>query len=376
MPDTQTLSVPAFDLTRQFAPLKSQVMAKIEQVLDPQACVNGPDIAELETRLAQYTRCPAAVAVSSGTDALLVALQALDISCGHSVVTSPFTFFATAGSLYRQGVTIRFADIDPDTFNLDPAATAAAMDQSTRAIMPVHLFGQMAEMEAFESLAADHDLKLIEDAAQAIGARRHDRPAGSVGDAAAFSFYPTKNLGAAGDAGMVTTRHPHLAPLMKSIRNHGMEQRYLHEQVGGNFRLDTIQAAVLLVKLDHLERWHDLRRQHAAYYTNRFASLDQVTPPVVAPGNQSVFNQYVIRLPTQDQRDGLRQHLAEHGIGTAVYYPLCLHQQPCFASLGYKTGDFPHAEHAAATVLALPVFPELRENERQHVADQIESYFD
>ncbi|MEM6552596.1 MAG: DegT/DnrJ/EryC1/StrS family aminotransferase [Planctomycetota bacterium] len=369
------LQVPAFDLRDQFKPIKAEVMAALEEVLDAQACVNGPAIAELECDLAGYTQAPYALGCSSGTDALILALMALKLHCGHEIITSPFTFFATAGSLYRQGATPVFVDIEPDTFNLDPTQLQAVLTERTKAIMPVHLFGQTADMDPILDLCKQHNLYCIEDAAQAIGAQSHGRPAGSMGDAAAFSFYPTKNLGGAGDGGLLTTTHEDVYHRAVMFRNHGAQQRYFHEEVGGNFRLDTLQAAYLRVKLKHLESWHDKRNEHAAFYNAAFADLDGLTTPTVRPGHRSVYNQYTVTTKTNADRDALQQYLKDAGVGTAIYYPLGLHEQKCFAHLGYKKGDFPHTEHAAATCLSLPIFPELTDEQRQHVADTVVRFF-
>lgn len=378
-PVERVLQVPAFDLKDQFAALKPELMAAVERVLDAQACVNGPDIAELETRIADYCQANHGVGVTSGTDAILVILQALELQCGTRVITSPFTFFATAGSPWRLGIDPVFVDIHPDTLNMDAGliegALASTDRETVKAIMPVHLFGQCCDMDAVGAAAQKHGLHIIEDMAQAIGATWNGKPAGSFGDAAAVSFYPTKNLGGAGDGGMALFKDPEVAARAKLIRNHGAKERYFHDEVGGNFRLDTLQAAYLLVKLDHLDAWHAQRREHAAFYDDAFAEVDAVTTPSVKPQAQSVVNQYTIRLPDESARDGVKAYLQEAGVGSAVYYPVPLHLQQCFAKLGHKPGDFPHSEAAAQTVLSLPIFPELKPEQRDHVAQTIRRYF-
>ena len=366
------MEVPLLDLQAQYAQIRDQVLPRLEAVLDSQQMINGPAVQELEQAVADYCGCQAAVGVSSGTDALLCALMALEIGPGDEVITTPYTFFATAGSLWRQGVTPRFIDIDPATFNLDPARIEEAFTERTRAIMPVHLFGQMADMDAVNAVAQKHGLKVIEDAAQAIGCSQRGRMAGSMGDAGCFSFFPSKNLGGAGDGGMITAQDEALAQRMRLLRNHGAQQRYHHEEVGGNFRLDTIQAAYLLVKLPHLDDWSAGRRRNAALYDQLLADVEEVACPHIAEGNVSIYNQYVIRA---QRRDALREHLTQAGVGTAIYYPLCLHQQPCFASLGYRAGDFPEAERAAAETLALPIYPELSEEQIRYVAEQIRGFY-
>ncbi|MEM9883109.1 MAG: DegT/DnrJ/EryC1/StrS family aminotransferase [Planctomycetota bacterium] len=373
--DPAAAAVPLLDLRAQYAALRDEVLPKIAEVLEGQAVCNGPACAELEQQVADYCRVDHAVSCSSGTDALLLALMGLKIGCGDEVVTSPFTFFATAGSLYRQGVRPVFCDIDPDTFNLDPRKVEDKITERTRAVMPVHLFGQMADMDTVEAVAKRHGLHVIEDAAQAIGATYRGDRAGQRSVATALSFYPTKNLGGAGDGGMVLTPDAGLAGRMRLLRNHGAgtgEARYHHLEVGGNFRMDSFNAAYLSVKLKRLDAWHDARRANAAYYDERFAGLEELQTPVIAEGCGSIYNQYVVRTP---RRDDLLAHLREKNIGCAVYYPLSLHEQPCFASLGYRRGDFPESERAAEEVLALPVYPELGAAQRAYVAEAVRSFF-
>ncbi|MGC8552630.1 MAG: DegT/DnrJ/EryC1/StrS family aminotransferase [Phycisphaerae bacterium] len=366
------MEVPLLDLKQQYAALAHEILPAIEQVLASQMLINGPAVGEFEKAVAAYAHCAQAVGVSSGTDALLCALMALCIGPGDEVITSPFTFFATAGCIWRVGAKPVFADIDPQTFNINPAAIEAAVTPRTRAIMPVHLFGQMADMDAIMAIARRHNLAVIEDAAQSIGATYRGRQSGSIGTAGCFSFFPSKNLGGAGDGGMIVTQDNAFAQRLRMFRNHGMEPKYYHACIGGNFRLDTIQAAYLHIKLKHLDAWSAKRRENAALYTALLADCPAVRTAVIAPENVSIFNQYVIRTA---KRDELKNYLATRGIGTEIYYPLCLHQQECFKSLGHRTGDFPLSEQAAAEVLAIPIFPELTHQQIHHVAQAIKNFF-
>jgi dTDP-4-amino-4,6-dideoxygalactose transaminase len=366
------MTVPGLDLKGQFAALKPQIMAALEEVLDSQYLINGPTVHQLEDAIAGYCHCAAAVGVSSGTDALVVSLMALGLGPGDEVITTPYTFFATAGSISRVGAKPVFVDIDPITFNLDPAKLGTAITSRTKAIIPVHLFGQTADMDPILAIAREHRLAVIEDACQSIGATYRGRFAGSMGIAGCLSFYPTKNLGGAGDAGMVVTQDIALGERIAIFRNHGMQPRYYHKWIGGNFRLDTLQAAYLLVKLRHLDQWSAQRRQHAGVYDQLLAAVPAVTTPKIADGNVSIFNQYVIRAP---RRDELRAFLKSRGIDSEVYYPVSLHEQECFKSLGYKKGDFPHSETAAAESLALPIFPELTPAQIEYVAASIRVFF-
>lgn len=371
--------VPLLDLQAQYRPLAEPILAAIREVVEAQRFVLGPAVERLEGEIASLLGVSYAVGCASGTDALLLALRALDVEPGDEVVTSPFTFFATAGAIHNVGGRPVFADIDPETFNLDPEAAEAAVGERTRALVPVHLFGQMAPMEAFRSLADRRGLGLLEDAAQAIGAGQRlasggEATTGTLGDVCAFSFFPSKNLGAFGDGGMVVTGDEGLAQRLMRLRVHGGRQMYHHEEVGYNSRLDALQAAVLSVKLPHLEGWSEARRRNAAYYDEALAGLDEVAVPRVAPGNTSIYNQYTIRVRGAVRED-LQRHLAERGIGTAVYYPVPLHLQECFAYLGHREGDFPEAERAAREVLSLPVFPELEEAQLAQVAVAIRAFF-
>jgi dTDP-4-amino-4,6-dideoxygalactose transaminase len=376
------MRIPLLDLRRQYDPLKSQILAEIEALADSQTWILGPPVEQLERAVAQYCGVAHAVGVSSGTDAELVLLMALGIGPGDVVVTTPYTFFATAGCVARVGARPVFVDIDPQTFNLSPSALKAALGRHDRikAIIPVHLFGQCADMESIIALAKNHGVPVLEDAAQALGARHYLGAAGAIGDAGWFSFYPTKNLGAFGDGGMIVCNDGDLAARLKALRNHGMDTRYFHKWVGGNFRLDAIQAAILNVKLPHLDEWSAGRRERADFYRNEFARrglADVVKPPharYAASGlaYNHIYNQFIIRVR---KRDALRAHLHANGIGTEIYYPAPLHLQECFQNLGYRQGDFPESESAARETLALPIFPELTSEEQNYVVEQIVSFF-
>ena len=365
--------VPLLDLRAQYESMRDDIDEAIRRVVESQHFILGPEVEALEREIADYCGTTHAVGVSSGTDALLVALMALGVGPGDEVITTPFTFFATAGTVARLGARTVFVDIEPDTFNIDAARIEAALSPRTKAIIPVHLFGRVADMDTVMRLAGSAGVAVIEDAAQAIGAYdAAGRRAGAIGDIGAFSFFPSKNLGAFGDAGMVTTSDESLARLMRQLRVHGMEPKYFHSMVGGNFRLDALQAAVLRVKLRRLDTWHDGRRRNAARYRELFAQagIEQVTLPQDVPGH--IYHQFVIRVP---QRDALRDHLSARAIGTEIYYPLPLHMQACFAGLGYQEGDFPHAERAAREVLALPIYPELEDAALQRVVASIADFY-
>lgn len=361
------MRVPLLDLRAQYDGLRDEMIAAVTEVLDSQVYIGGPKIAELERGVASLSGCEHGIAVSSGTDALLACLMALHIGPGDEVITSPFTFFATAGSIARTGARPVFADIDPRTFNIDPALIERAITPRTRAIIPVHLFGQVCDMDAILDVAARHGLPVIEDAAQAIGATYKGKSAGSFGTAGCLSFYPSKNLGAAGDGGMIVTRDEALAARLAVMRNHGMQPRYFYRFIGANFRLDAVQAAVLLVKLPHLGAWSEARRRNAKWYDARFAG-SAIRTPFVAPECAGIYNQYVVRL---SRRDEAVEFLKARGIGTDIYYPLPLHVQECFRYLGYSPGDFPHAEAASREVLALPVYPEMTPEQREYVASAL-----
>jgi dTDP-4-amino-4,6-dideoxygalactose transaminase len=361
------MNVKLLDLQAQYLPIRNEIRRAMDEVCDAQALILGPHVEKFEKNLADYCQTKHAIGVSSGTDALLCSLMALGVGTGDEVICPTFTFFATAGSIARLGAKPVFVDIEPESFNLDPSKLAAAITKKTKAIMPVHLFGQVAKMEAINDIAASHNLPVIEDAAQAIGAKRHDKPACSMGFAGCLSFYPTKNLGAFGDAGAICTNDDDFAATCRKLRVHGSGHTYHHEMIGGMFRLAAVQAAVLNVKLKYLNEWHDARRKNAAIYDSLFAGT-KVTSPHIDAGNWSIYNQYVVRVP---RRDLVQQYLAGHGISTAVYYPIPLHLQDCFAYLGYKWGDFPESERACREVLALPVYPELPEEQLRFVADRL-----
>lgn len=371
----QDLVIPLLDLQPQYAPLREALLEAITRVCDSQRFIMGVEVEALEHELAAHLSVDHAIGVSSGTDALLMALMALEIGPGDEVVTSPYSFFATAGSIVRVGARPVFADIDAETCNIDPVAAEAAITPRTRAIIPVHLYGQSADLDPLLSVARKRGVAVIEDAAQAIGARYRDRCAGTGGDIGCFSFFPSKNLGAFGDAGLLTTNHRGLAARLRILRNHGMEPKYLHLLVGGNFRLDALQAAVLRVKLPHLERWTAARRANAERYRALFAQRGltaTVVLPVERPDAFHVFNQFVVHVP---ERDELRRHLERSGIGTEVYYPTPLHLQPCFAHLGYEPGAFPQAEAAAARSLALPIYGELSAAQLEAVVVTVQDFF-
>ena len=355
----EAMVVPLLDLRAQYAPIRHELLAAITRVCDSQRFILGPEIEALERELASALEVQDAVAVSSGTDAILAALMALGVSPGDEVITPTYSFFATAGCVARLGATPVLVDILPGTYNLDPAALRAALSPRTRAIMPVHLYGLCADMDAVLDIAAAAGVPVIEDACQAIGARCRGRQAGSMGTAGCFSFFPSKNLGAFGDGGLVTTNDAALGRELRILRNHGADPKYIHRRIGGNFRLDALQAAVLRVKLPHLARWTDMRRANAARYERLFhdaAIAARITLPTEPPGFHHVFNQYIVRVP---DRDRVRERLARAGIGTEVYYPIPFHLQECFAPLGHDRGAFPEAERAAATSLALPIYGEL-----------------
>jgi len=369
------MKVPLLDLQVQYVSLQHNVRAAIARVFDSQQFVLGPEVAALEKELAAYCGATEAVGCASGSDALLLALMALDIGPGYEVITTPFTFFATGSAITRLGARPVFVDIDPVTYNIDASRIDAAITSLTKAIMPVHLYGQCADMDAVLSVARDKNVPVIEDAAQAIGAEDKRRRAGSMGLAGCFSFYPTKNLGGAGDGGLVTTSNGDFASRLKRLRTHGGLTEYEHEEVGVNSRLDALQAAVLRVKLPHLDEWSNMRAQRAAIYSELLEQADlgfDLKTPVVRPNNRHIFHQYVVRVP--QQRDALSDHLKSHDIGTKVYYPIPLHLQQCFAFLGYKPGDFPEAERAAVETMALPMFPEITDAQQEYVVKTIQSF--
>ena len=376
--------VPLLDLTRQYRAIREEILSAIERVCASQHFILGTEGEALELELAAATGAAAAVGCASGTDALWLALLAAGVQPGDEVLTTAFSFFASASAIVRAGARPVFVDIDPATFNLDPTLVERELRSGSwhklRALLPVHLYGQCADMDALRRLTQEFSRPIVEDAAQALGAAWRNRRAGALGTVAAFSFYPTKNLSAYGDAGLVTASSPELAERMRRLRNHGSPRRYLHEEFGWNSRLDEIQAAILRVKLPHVDRWNAQRRERAAAYDRLFRdagsasanSSSPVRPPFTSPHAHHVFHQYVIRA---ERRDDLRQFLTERRIGTEIYYPIPLHLQPCFAYLGYREGDFPESERAAREVLALPMFPELTEDEQRWVVESIAEFY-
>jgi dTDP-4-amino-4,6-dideoxygalactose transaminase len=362
------------DLYAQYATLKPQLLAAMERVVESQHFINGPEVSQLEAEVAKYCGANHCVGLSSGSDALIVALMALDVGPGDEVITTPYTFFATVGAIVRLGAKPVFVDIDPTTYNIRADKIEESVTSRTKAIIPVHLFGQCADMDPIMAVAKKHNLAVIEDAAQAIGSEYKGRRAGSIGDIACFSFFPSKNLGGFGDGGAVTCNDPKLYEKMVLLRGHGAKPKYFHKIVGGNFRLDTLQAAVLLVKLKHLDSWTAKRQEHAAFYTKAVAESPALSAVVSCPKiatNRHIFNQFVIR--TLD-RDGLRNHLNANKIGNEIYYPQPMHLQACFAGLGYRQGDFPESEKAALHTVAIPIYPELTVEQKNAVVASLSSF--
>ncbi len=375
VPDSSiAMAVPLLDLRAQHATIRDEVVAALMKVVEDQTFILGAPVETLERQVAELSHVPHAIGCASGTDALLLALRALDAGRGDEVVTTPFTFFATAGTIHNVGATPVFVDIDPKTYNIDPAAAGAAVTSRTKAIVPVDLFGQMAAIERVQ--AAAPGVPVIEDAAQSIGARRQVGGrwvmAGELATIGTYSFFPSKNLGGYGDGGMMVTQDDALAVRLKRLRVHGGAKQYFHDEVGYNSRLDTLQAAVLSAKLPHLAGWSAKRRANAAYYDRAFADVPEVGTPYVEPVNESIYNQYTIRVP---KRDALWEHLKGKGIGANVYYPLPLHLQPCFAYLGYREGQCPESERAAREVLSLPVFPELTTAQLDEVIAAVRGFY-
>ena len=384
-------NVPLLDLKAQYAQIRAEVMPIIEEVCASQRFILGEHVLALEAEVAAYCASAAGVGVSSGTDALLLALMALGVGAGDEIITTPFTFFATAGTIARLGARPVFCDIDPVSFNLSPQAVSDFIDQHCRVqgsqllnratggrikgLMPVHLYGQSADMDPLMAVAKQYNLKVIEDAAQAIGTEYQGRRVGSIGDIGCFSFFPSKNLGAFGDAGLCTTNDAELAESMRVLRVHGGKPKYFHAVIGGNFRIDELQAAVLRVKLKYLDGWTAARQRNAAYYTAAFAAANGakhlITPQATVKGRH-IFNQYVVRV---QNRDALKDHLTAQGIGTEIYYPVPLHLQKCFAYLKHAQGDFPQSERAAAETLALPIYPELTQTQLDHVVASVAAFY-
>jgi dTDP-4-amino-4,6-dideoxygalactose transaminase len=369
------MKVPLLDLRGQHLDLRPQLLKAIERVLDSQQFVLGYEVEALEKEIAEYSSRKFAIGCASGSDALLLALMALDVKAGDEVITTPFSFFATASSIVRLGAYPRFVDIDPRTYNIDPLQVESAITSRTRAIMPVHMYGQCADMNPLLEISERRGLQVVEDAAQAIGAEDRGRRAGSMGGLGCFSFYPTKNLGGAGDGGMVVTNDANLARRLRKLRVHGGATEYHHDEVGINSRLDALQAAILRVKLKHLDGWSEVRGRKAAAYNDLLQEVElgfEIITPLIRSETRHIFHQYVIRIP--EKRDEVMQHLAKHGVGSKVYYPVPLHLQSCFAYLGYRGGDFPEAERAARETLALPCFPEITEEQQRYVVEVLAKF--
>jgi len=392
MADKPKINVPLLDLKAQYATIRDDVRRAIDEVCDAQWFIMGPNVKELEERVAEYSGCSHGIGVSSGTDALLVALMALEVGYGDAVITTPYTFFATGGTIARVGARLVFCDIDRETYNICPDRLRSLLESeceqrdgklvhassgtTVKALMPVHLYGQTADMEALTAIAKEFDLPIVEDAAQSIGSEYSDGGrAGSHGSIGCFSFFPSKNLGAFGDGGMCTTNDDELAERLSILRLHGGKPKYYHAIVGGNFRLDAMQAAILLVKLHSLDEWTAARQSNAAYYDEAIGATglgDRVSTPRTLTGKRHIYNQYVIRV---SDRDGLRKHLGDAGIGTEIYYPVPLHLQECFAGLGYKVGDCPESEAAAEQTVAIPVYPELTRDQQDYVVATIADFY-
>jgi len=371
------MKVPLIDLGPQHRLLREELLAAIQRVLDSQQFVLGSEVRTFEEGIAKYCQTQHAIGCASGSDALLLAMMALDLKAGDEVITSPFTFFATGAAIARVGATPVFVDIDPQTYNLDPDRVEAAITQHTRAILPVHLYGHCADMTALMQIGRRRNLPVIEDAAQAMGAECHGKRAGSIGLIGCFSFYPTKNLGGVGDGGILTTNDDDLAQRLKRLRVHGGRTEYGHAEIGINSRLDAIQAAVLAVKLRHVDEWSEHRRQRAEQYTELLEEAkltEKVIPPFITAGSRHIFHQYVVRVA--ENRDALMKHFATNGISTKVYYPVPLHLQECFEYLGHRQGDFPNAESAALETMALPLFPEITQDQMAYVVNTIQSFFE
>ncbi|MBN1456884.1 MAG: DegT/DnrJ/EryC1/StrS family aminotransferase [Sedimentisphaerales bacterium] len=361
------MQVPLLDLKAQYSKIREEMLAAVTEVLDSQICIGGPKLAELEEKIAKISDCKYGIGASSGTDAILSSLMSLGIGAGDEVITTPFTFFATTGCIHRAGAKAVFVDIDPKTYNIDPSKIEAAITEKTKAILPVHLFGQMADMDPIMEIAKKHGLYVIEDAAQSITSVYKGKKAGSFGATGCFSFYPSKNLGGIGDGGMIVTNDEEVKEKLLIMRNHGGGHKYFNEVVGGNFRLDALQAAGLLVKLKHLDEWSQGRRDNASYYNKKFKGT-AVGIPYIDPNCISIYNQYVVRVP---KRDEALAYLREKNIGCVVYYPLCMHMQKCFKYLGYKEGDMPESEKASKEVMALPIYPELTNEMKDFVAESL-----
>ena len=366
------MKVPLLDLNAQYAPIIENIRKAIDEVISTHKYILGPQVKEFEEKVAEYCEAKHAIGCASGTDALVLALKALEIGKDDEVITTPFTFFATAGSIHRVGAKPVFVDIKADTFNIDPEKIEAAITEKTKAIMPVHLFGQPAEMDKIMEIARKHGLKVIEDNAQGIGARFEGKVAGTIGDIGTLSFFPSKNLGAMGDGGMCLTNNDELAAKLRQLRVHGENPKYFHKWVGLNSRLDTLQAAVLLQKLPHLENWSEARRKNAEYYYEKMKNIPAIQLPVIHKKAKTIYNQFTLIV---ENRDGLLSYLKENEIGCAIYYPKPLHIQECFSYLNYKEGDLPVAERLAKKVISIPIFSELTTEQQDYVISKIEEFY-
>lgn len=369
---TRNEPIPLLDLKGQYAPIREEVRAVMDKVCDAQYFIGGPEVEACEHDVAAYSGCKHGIGMSSGTDALLCAMMAMNIGHGDEVIVPSFTFFATGGCVARLHAKPVFVDCDPHTYNTNAELIAEKITPRTKLIVPVHLFGQCADMTAIMKLAREKGIAVMEDSAQSIGATHHGKPACSMGDCGTLSFFPSKNLGCFGDGGMIVTNDDALARMCRLIRTHGSEPKYYHKIVGGNFRLDALQAAIVRVKLRHLDSWSRGRRANAERYDSLFAGCSSIRTPRVLDGNLSIYNQYVIAVP---RRDELRKHLSEQGIGTEIYYPVPLHLQECFAKLGGKRGDLPNCERAADEVLAIPIYPELKPAQQERIVQAIRKFY-
>jgi dTDP-4-amino-4,6-dideoxygalactose transaminase len=373
---TEVTSVPLLDLKAQYNSIRSEIEPVIKEVIESQYFILGPKVVELEESIAKYSNTKHAIGVSSGTDALLIALMAIDVKPGDEIITTPYSFFATAGVIARLEAKPVFVDIKEDTYNIDPAKIESAITDKTRAIIPVHLYGQMADMDPILEVAKKHHLYVIEDAAQAIGSEyKNGRRAGSIGDIGCFSFFPSKNLGGFGDAGMVVTNDDKLAEKLVQLRVHGSHPKYYHKMVGGNFRIDALQAAVLSIKLKHLDKWTEGRQKNAQDYLsliNESGLSNKISTPVIKDNYRHIFNQFILKVP---RRDDLIAHLRSKNIGCEIYYPVALHNQECFAYLNYSDGDFPVSEQAAKDTIAIPIYPELTVEQKKYVVDSIKEFY-
>ncbi len=368
-----TMNIPMLDLSEQYQNLKEEIHQALEQVMSSSRFILGDNVKKLERDIADYSQVAYGIGVANGSDALHISLLACGIEAGDEVITTPFTFFATAGSIARIGAKPVFVDISPKTFNIDPTLIEEKITDKTKAIIPVHLYGQAVDMDPIREIAQKHHLLIIEDAAQAIGAEYKGERVGELGDMACFSFFPTKNLGAYGDAGMIVTNNEELAEKIRVIRVHGSKPKYYHHVLGYNSRLDEMQAAILNVKFPHLNEWSELRRKNAAFYSQLLADIDEVITPYEVENSYHIYHQYTIRVKERDQ---LQAYLKEQGVQTMIYYPMPLHVQPVFSDLGYKEGDFPESEQAAKEALSLPMFPELKKEQQEYIVDKIRDFIE